>query len=147
MLNDPDLVRHDIELLADFGADFHQLGAIMGANTFGFQSLMAPDLARQKRIKRFVAAFLAAVTGHLNRLGHAFLSYWRAVRRQRFGFVQKQIALSGIGPGFGLGGIETVQKRIPPVLSIDRTRPSPNAVESPAVAVRPVRLGSLSVIV
>ena len=112
MLNHPHLLRHNVELLADVRADFHQRMAVMRADAFGFRQFMAHDLARQKRIERFATAFLAAVTGHLDRFGRAFLGDWRAVRRQRFGFVQKQIALSGIGPGFGFGGIQTMQKSI-----------------------------------
>lgn len=80
MLNHPHLLRHDVELLADFSTDFDQTAAVMGADAFGFRQFMADDLARQMRIERFAAAFFAVVAGYLDRFGRAFLGDRRTVR-------------------------------------------------------------------
>ena len=66
MLDDPYLLRNDVQLLADLDTDLDQGGAVMGADPLGLGQFMADDLARQVGIERLAAALLARVRGNLD---------------------------------------------------------------------------------
>jgi hypothetical protein len=51
MLEHTHLLRDDVHLLADLGADLRQRVAVVGAHPLGLRQLVATDLARQRGVR------------------------------------------------------------------------------------------------
>lgn len=66
MLNDPYLLRDDVELFADFGTDFYQCTAILRADARCRRQLVPHHLARQRRIEWLAPTLLTRMTRHSN---------------------------------------------------------------------------------
>lgn len=59
MLDDPDLLRNDVQLFADFDADLDQRRAVVGADPFRFRQFVPDDLAGQVGVERLATALPA----------------------------------------------------------------------------------------
>jgi len=68
MLNDPNLLRHDIELLTDLGADLDEHMSVVCADAFRFWQLVTHDLAREHRVQRLASTLLAFMRANLDAL-------------------------------------------------------------------------------
>ncbi|CAE6871904.1 hypothetical protein R69658_08203 [Paraburkholderia aspalathi] len=94
--NHANLLRDDVQLLADFDTDPDEHRTILRAHQLVRRQLISNHLARQRRVERLATAFLPFVRGYLNP-GPVFL---RGLRRRRRGkllrFIQEQVALTGI---------------------------------------------------
>ncbi|KAF1072449.1 MAG: hypothetical protein GAK39_00607 [Variovorax sp.] len=88
MLDDANLLRDHVELLADLDAEFDERMAVVRAEALGFGQLVPHELARQIGIERFaVTALLARMFGD-GRARGIFLCGCR-VRAERFGFIEQ----------------------------------------------------------
>jgi len=105
VLNDANLLWNDVQLFADFDADFHQRLSVMGTNPFGCRQFMTNDLAGQCRIKGLATPLLAGMPGNLDAgVDGDFLGHRPIDRSQRFRFVE-EVCLS-IAARLALGGKE-----------------------------------------
>ena len=102
MTDHTNLLGDDIELFAHFHADLDQHDAVMRADAFRFGEFVTDHFARQRRVQRLAPGLFAFVRAHL-RVGLGLLcGQCRRRGRQRFGLVQKQVALIG-ATGLALG--------------------------------------------
>lgn len=96
VLKHTDLLRNDVYLLADLGADLYERMTIVGAHALVFGQLVADDLARQRGVQWPLAALLALMAG--NGCGLLFVGLrGRALigRRECFSLVEEQVLLLG----------------------------------------------------
>src|SRR5574337_2091397 len=104
VLNHPQLLGNDVQLLAGLDPDLHQGRPVMGAAALGLGQLMADDFTRQRRVEGAAPPLGAPMAGDGDTLGRLILLRGDAVRarRQGFGLVEKQIGLV-VAAGLTLG--------------------------------------------
>jgi CheY-like chemotaxis protein len=88
VLNDPNLLRDHVELLAGFDADLNECVAIVGAEALRLGKFMPDDLARQRWIERLATALFTRMGGY-RRCRNVLLRGLAASARQRFCFVER----------------------------------------------------------
>lgn len=93
MADHPQLLRHDVQLLADFHANLTQRGAIVRAGALVFRQLVAHHFARQRRVQRPTTALGPLVCGHLNKSVLSFLTGGLGHGAFEFGLVEEQVLL------------------------------------------------------
>lgn len=110
MLDDPHLLRLDVELLADLGADLDQRRAVMRADAFRNRQFVAGDLPQQRRVQWLAPALGTPVGADHDAVGVA-LRCRRGRRAERLRLVEKLVALLAT-PGFALGREQPAPRRL-----------------------------------